>query len=229
MKTNIILLSVVTLLCISCKKNVNEPGPIQINFSKEALTYVYMPPNKYYIYKDSATGETDSVMVTQSEVDRILAPAQTYNILGFPGHQPAFYYQSFSLLLSKINGSSSSDWFYGIAKANLGYFSSSNTDSAGLMLLERNRSANADKLYVFNSFSLASGFGNTVFPSLTIEGKVYSDVIRVTNNNGYTPSISGYSQFYLATIYYWAKGIGIIKRSLITASSTKTWTLVRNG
>jgi len=220
MKKNLFSIVACTLLFISCKKNVDEPAQvIHINFSKEALAYVQMPANKYYIYKDSATGETDSVVVTKSTLETQLMPSQTYNILGLVGLWPAYNYQTFTLVLSKIIGSTSTDWFSGIANAGYSYFIGANTDAAGVWLIERNRSAT-----VFDSPSFLIDHSKIISPTITLEGKDYSAVVQFTNSIG-QPS----NQNYLAYTYYWAKGIGIIKRSITTGNTTQTWTLVRNG
>ncbi len=225
MKKNVLLLIISTILFASCKKSVDEPAQsMHFNFSKEALAYVQMPANKNYIYKDSATGEMDSILVNKSTLENNLMPSSTYNILGFPSTFPAYYFQTFTLLLTKINGSKSLDWFYGIANANIGNYIGGSNDSAGVLLLERDRSLNADKGYVFNSFPVQGGV-KMIIPNLTIEGKEYIDVVRFTSTNGLTPSANGYR----AVIYYWAKGIGLIKRSISSTNSTKTWTLVKNG
>ena len=222
MQKNVFLLAIGTLLFISCKKSVDDPRlNIQMNFSKEALAYVQMPANKYYIYKDSATGDTDSVVVAQSSLETKLMPSLTYNILGFDTHQPAYNYQTFTLLLAKVNGSTSTDWFYGIADANY-FFTLKNTDTAGVWLMEKHRSTDEFILVVFSPH-FTNG-NKIIIPNLTIEGKNYSDVVQFTNRR-LTPS----SQNYLASTYYWAKGIGIIKRSITTGNTTQTWSLTRNG
>lgn len=220
MKKNVFLLTVGTLLFISCKKTVDEPAQkILINFSNEALAYVQMPANKYYIYKDSATGETDSVIVTKSTLETNLMPSQTYNILGLVGQWPAYNYQTFTLLLSKVTGSTSSDWFYGFADAHISTYIGASTNFANVRLIEKSRSVT-----VIDSWYFLTAQSKKISPTITLEGKDYSDVVQFTDSIG-QPS----NQNYLAYTYYWAKGLGIIKRSITTGNSTQTWTLVRNG
>jgi len=223
MKKNILYVVAVAMLFFSCKKSADSPALETFNFSKESLTYVQIPLNKYFIYKDSVSSNTDSVIVTQSALVTQLMPAHQSGGF-FDPIQPAYNYQTFTLLLSKINGNTSTDWFYGIA----------NTDSYvspdGLLLRERDRSTNADKNYVFSQGSkIISPGSQIIITNITIEGKDYSHVIQFTSSNGILPSSSSYHQYYLACTYYWAKGIGIIKRTVTTATSTQTWTLVRRG
>lgn len=229
MKKTACFIAIALLLCLSCKKEA-EPVIPQNNFIKEAFDYVQLSTNDYFIYRDSATGDTDSVIVTNSELERILSPKRESTQLFDPG-QPAYYYQTFTLLLSKVNGTGTEDWLYAIASsASFSYAGSGATESADLKLLERNRSRNEDRLYIFN-YPLTQAFTFTqVSPlSLTIEGTNYPEVIRFSGNNGLTPSSPNYQQYYQASAYYWVKGIGIIKRELITATSVRSWTLVKKG
>ena len=220
MKKNLFSIVACTLLFISCKKTVDEPAKkIQINFSKEALAYVQMPVNKYYIYKDSASGKIDSVVVTKSTLETNLMPSQTYNILGLVGQRPAYHYQTFTLLLTKVTGSISTEWFYGNADAGYSAYIGASTDLAGVWLIERNR-----RVVVFDSRSFLIEHSKIIIPTITLEGKDYSDVVQFTNSIG-QPS----NQNYIADTYYWAKGLGIIKRSITTGNTTQTWTLVKTA
>jgi hypothetical protein len=132
-----IALSLIVFLFISCKKE-NTPPPPEINFAAEGLAYVQLPLNKYFIYKDSATGMQDSVVVTESKLER------NFN----SQYSVPFYQQVFTITLTKNNGATQNDWFYAIAKAeNFGIFSAASTNSASLALRERDRINNTDKNY----------------------------------------------------------------------------------
>jgi len=168
------------------KKSTDSPALETFNLSKESLAYVQIPIGKYFIYKDSVSGNTDSVIVTKSElktVPHFVSPSL------FDG-RVSYYYQSCTLYLSKKNGNASILWFEKIAEAN------ANVHDAYLDLYSTQK----------------------IIPNITIEGKNYSDVIQVT-----------YSSSYFASTFYWAKGIGIIKRTETKGASTQTWTLLRNG
>jgi len=184
MKKNIIYILGFTILIISCEKSTDVPT---YNLSKESLAYVQIPVGKYFIYKDSVSGNTDSVIVTESKLGRV-PHFVSYSIFD---SRVSYYYQSFTLSLSKVNGNTSILWFNGIAGAN----------------------ANENDAYRFGTSSIQK-----ILPNIIIEGKDYSDVVQVTYS---------YSSLYYC--YYWAKGIGIIKRTEPKGASAQTWTLLRRG
>jgi len=189
MKKNIFCILAITILFISCEKSAEVPT---YNFSKESLTYAQIPLNKYFIYKDSVSGDTDSVIATRSTMGKVPISVHPNSIWPV-----SHYCQKFTLMLS--NRSTSIIWFYGDAVAY----------------------ANENDVYMFGNPS-----GNQkVLPKITIEGKDYSDVVQVKGGNNLSPS----SPSYGASTFYWAKGIGIIKRTETKDSSTQTWTLLRRG
>lgn len=79
--------------------------------------------------------------------------------------------------------------------------------------------------YPYFTNTIGSQYVFVNIPNITIEGKSYSDVVQLTYSNYQSPS----SPSYYTSTYYWAKGIGIIKRTVTTATSTQTWTLLRHG
>jgi hypothetical protein len=183
-----------------------------------------LPLNKYFIYKDSATGMLDSVVVKQSEVVYILIPAHR-SIGLFDPDVPAYYIQKFTLLLTR-NGTTSDDWFYGeAATLKMGFGAPQSTSDAPLALRERYRISNVDKIDKNHVFFYPVNPYSSVMPTITIEGKTYSNAIMTSIANGLEPT----HQSYLKSIYYWVKGIGIIKREIRTSSSIKTELLIRNG
>jgi hypothetical protein len=240
------------ILIASCKKDALKVTPYvekkpsnYIKFSNEALKYLQLPLKAYFIYKDSVTGNFDSVVVTQCDLEKKLMPAHpvTYNFYGLTGVStfPEYYYQTFSLTLSIYNNGSQQDWFTSYDD-NSRYESSiySEVDSS-IILLENKRPGDNSNTLVFNyndasfkyltnlsksndrEYALKS-YGVTEIPALTIEGNIYLNVIRILQNySTYANPKANLSE------YYWAKGIGIIKRTLRTPTFTKTWTLLRHG
>ncbi len=211
----------------SCKKDkTSEPETYNIQFSAEALAYVQLPLNKYFIYKDSASGALDSVVVTQSNLKKQFAAP--YVASTFRNAVPGFYYQEFSLLITKYNGTSEEDWFYGFATSSGVGPTIYNSDSANLNLLEKdrvnNKNLNYAFLYPFTPYSSLQE-NIAVIPSITIEGKIYTNVELYSYSN----TTDNTRADYLKSTYYWAKGAGIIKREIKTSSSVKTKTLVRYG
>jgi hypothetical protein len=224
----------ILLLCLFCScekdKATDQTDPTYIQFSADALAYVQLPINKYFIYKDSASGSTDSVIVTESEVEKLFQPKDTFQGLFGPLYLPAYYYQDFSLLLTSYSDTSQKDWFYGVAESAFplsGNFQTSN--SASLSLLEKNRSTdnpiNYAFLYPLDTTIYSPQEKKSIIPSVIIEGKNYSNVEMYSEPN----IIDSTDTNYLRTTHYWAKGVGIIKREIKTSNSIKTYVLVRNG
>ncbi len=202
-----------------CKKaEVTVHQPDQFSFSRHALEYVHLPLGKYLIYKDSASAQLDSVVVTTSNLENLYVPSYG----GSPSalwldFNPAYNHEVFYLTLSKYNGNQSSNWFIGNGDAYrsgfFGYGIPGDTIAVDLR--------NQDGFSVFYSFN--SEYSNL---SMNIEGKIYSNII-VTYSYTYllNPSDPGYHAF----VTYWAKPVGIIKRTIRDANSIKTYTLLRNN
>jgi hypothetical protein len=195
---NIFLLIICTFL--GCKKNANNS--VSSTFPKDGLAYIQFNTGKYFIYKDSATLKTDSVVVTES----LLQPTST--TIG----NALYNEQQYSLILSKIDSSGKADeWLSGIAYSGPGELND--------IALVRNDSLNASG-YCFRY--PPCNCGNEInIPSMIVEGKTYTDVV-VTANDSSTYAPSAY--------YYWAAGTGLIKRSEMDNSGiTKTYTLLRSN
>jgi len=111
-----------SLLSLSCKKidiggsftsgSIN-PNTVTIHFYQPVLDYIQLPANRYFIYKDSATGSSDSVRVTQSAIETSFTAATS----GFPG-SPATNIDVFKLTLTKFQAQTPTNqtWFQGIAR-----------------------------------------------------------------------------------------------------------------
>lgn len=69
----------------------------------------------------------------------------------------------------------------------------------------------------------------TVNPIFMKYNSTKQELLYGHNAHGLTPSSTNYQQYYQASAYYWVKGIGIIKRELVTATSVHSWTLIRKG
>ena len=167
---------------LSCKKD-DPPQPEAVaDLNKEGLAYINLPVGKYFIYKDSATGIEDSVIVTTSSLEYIHEPASpgTNTSLG----RSPFKYQVFTLILTKIKPLPRGEWFYGKTS------------------------------------------DITLIPTLTIEGKTYSDVIQVTEEIGGYPIDD---PLYKKIIYYWVKNVGIIKAVTVLGSVSSVYTLLRSS
>ena len=99
-KKMLFAITIIITLFISCKKDhtsSQNDAKIIATFSPEALTYIKLPLNSYYIYKDSATGILDSVVVTTSNSKLVDVPKYVGGncILG-PCIFPAFTSQEYN-------------------------------------------------------------------------------------------------------------------------------------
>jgi hypothetical protein len=232
MKLSFLTIILLCFVCYSCKKSkvtTKQTDPVYIQFSADALAYVRLPLNKYFIYKDSASGLIDSVIVTESDVEKVFQPEYTVQVFNGTFNLPAYYYQDFSLLLTGYSGTSQKEWFYAVAQSTFPSFDNSkNSDNASLVLLEKNRTTDTPINYAFvypldTISSLVEKM--SIISSILIEGKMYSNVEFYSNSNG----IDSTNADYARSIYYWAKGVGIIKREIKTSNSIQTYLLVRNG
>ena len=212
---------VICLFCSCKKEKASTAKTDDFSLSAEGLSYVQIPLKRYFIYKDSATGTPDSVVVTLSSLDKQFQPASG-GVLG--ATLPAYYYQTFSLLLTSY-GTTHRDWFYGeTIDLPVYYLAGPMSDTLRLQLEERDRAAGADLGLAF-SLNKGTGATDSIIPTLSVEGKTYMNVLFFSDWNGLDSSNSAYR----SSSYYWVKNLGIIKRLIKTSNSIKTESLVRNG
>lgn len=216
---------VTVFFLVACKKDkpgavTNPPPTIKLNAA--ALEFVQLPVGRYFIYKDSATGFTDSVRVTQSIFETLFHPGKAgtnCGILCFDPGEAAFYFEKFSLTIS----STSQEWFKGIASTD-NYYPSYYFNLLGnpAVVIDTNFFL-ADAFW----YPLQSSGVNlyTFLPSLIIEGHTYTGIHQFSASNGLPVSDANYK----GTTFYWVKGIGIIKKEIRTYNSIKTSLLVRHG
>jgi len=176
-----------------------------LKLDAEGLQYVQLDIGKYFIYKDSASGILDSVVVTKSLLENIFTPAVTGGLFET---YPAYNSEVFSLTLTKIEVNSESVWLEAQTPPALCCPSLSSNNEPVQML---------DSIGLVFCYPIGDCNSIDLISSLTVEGKVYQDVIKMAGGaNG-------------ASTYYWAKGLGLIKRIEILNSDTQTYTLIRNN
>jgi hypothetical protein len=205
-KSYLLVFTLSFLLMLNCKKSSDHrfDGSVQLKLDAEGLQYVQLDVGKYFIYKDSASGKLDSVVVTKSLLENVFIPAVTSG--GFT--YSAYNSEIFSLTLTKTDANGETIWLDAKTPPALccPSLSSNNqsiqmSDSAGLVFCYPSSEC--------NSVDLIS--------SLTLEGKTYQDVIKVPGGAN------------SASTYYWAKDVGLIKRIETLNSDTQTYTLIRNN
>src|SRR5436190_12095574 len=215
--TMLILASLIVLF--SCKKDPVKEEPASLTpvtdstkFSRDALSYVQLTAGKYFIYKDSTTSSQDSVVVTTSLLNTVYFPPASDAVFTYKAHTQ----EKFDLVLTKFTDSDQVEWFNGHADAFCdGLGINNNCDSAAVDLMEGGLMA----------FEGVQSYPSNL--SVAIEGKTYNNVII---HDSWTSTIDINDPRYVHNIYYWAKGVGIIKRTNITTGgAVKTYTLLRNN
>ena len=214
----LLLFGILAILFQSCEKIGPDisvtSSSYSLKFSRKALDYVKLTEKKYLIYKDSASGHLDSVVVTKSSLENKYTPEEWY----WYGWYSAYYHENFSLTLTKFTGGVGSEWFNGEAKLLISDPAYS-TDIAPINLVTLDKFANS-----YTTFYL--GEDDPTNYSMIIEGKTYNNVVTTV----YDRNLDINHPDYLKETYYWAKGIGIIKRELITTGgAVKTARLLRNN
>lgn len=226
MKKNIFyLITAVVFLITACKKMApaidlnltgqTPPGTNRVSFYTTALEFIKLPANRYFIYKDSATGSTDSVVVTQTIVETKYQAATA----GYPG-KPALYYDTYTLILTKLPASQI--WYQAVATCDYFFLPAPSTGIDSNFTFYNDPSQPVSFWYPFET---SNNRQYTFLPNLTIEGNTYSGVHQFFATNGLPPTDTNYQ----GTIFYWVKGIGIIKKEIRTFNSVKTSLLVRYG
>jgi hypothetical protein len=212
----------VFFILASCSKNAQapqQPAIAQTYFSQQALAWADIPVNRYFIYKDSGSGQEDSVFCSTSNISEKLMPA--IGSSGFSGANPAYYYQEYDLeLRTKGTGP---DWFSG-------------TDYSGAPVGDP--PYNSSWIYFCGSDNYTDGVicgigftfssdSSNYLPNINIGGKTYTDVVFTDCTDG--ASYDTAQSWYFSNRYYWAKGIGVIKRSVRTSTGTFSQVLERYG
>jgi hypothetical protein len=224
MKNITIPLAILIIVMSSCTKSISKkPDPniseFDIFFSKAAMEYVQLPVNRHFIYKDSATGNIDSVVVTQSDLSNFIIPGdRAFSVL-------PVYSQIYHLMLTKTNDSATT-WFDGLAKSLDGADYRYATDTMASLRFAASDNIITDTVpdYGFSSNVVFDNYD--YISSMTVESKTYHDVI-VDNYSiyGIGPGRPG----YINSLYYWARNVGIIKRTVKTNSFTITSLLESYG
>lgn len=218
MKTINIIFSIVFIFILSCEKEEIPPELENVTLNKDAVTFLKVTPGKYLIYKDSTTSETDSIIITKCEFNKLYQSEIISNNIFIPS-TPAHYYEHFELIYTKkTDANESSIWFKGIANANYSFFAPLSNIPLNLV----------DYIDTFELYSGSFYYDeNTILiPNMTIEGIIYENILVHKTFNGLEID----NPYYLKTEYYWAKGIGIIQQSIERSNGVRqTFYLIRHN
>jgi hypothetical protein len=148
MKPYLFAVALASVISLGCIKE-NDRYLITNTFPAAGLTYVQLRPNQYFIYKDSATGLEDSVVVTKCITGAVTTSSQY-------GDYRTDYLQ---LEMTKFDLINSEIWLIGKARAYTG--------NSMLFLYEGD-----GMVTLFSYLPYVKGI------TLTVEGNVYSDVLE---------------------------------------------------
>jgi hypothetical protein len=199
-----LFLAFLTAFIYGCKKADEQPA-IKWRIDPEALKYIKLNVGQYFIYKDSATGREDSVVVTKSETH--MEPyAYSYYNLDNRWVTENVQREGFELELTLKTSNTSTKWLWGkvlvsrLAYDNLQF--DDMIDNTGSMF--------------FSPLSPPSCSCTGTLPSMTVEGKTYQSVVFQLNGDHWRD-------------YYWAPNVGLIKRTRTDGGITYTATLLRHN
>lgn len=203
--------SLIAISMTSCQKDVADvDSPVDhvynISFSRNALGYVNIPVGKYFIYKVTGYSALDSVAVTSNELDTVNFPRDIN--FSFPEHNVERIRLRWTKYTPVFGGGIvTSTWLRGGTVP--GYFipyDSSSTADVRLVI------SGTDQTMFFARDNLAGT------QTLVVEGVTYQGVIRAESNNGLPITDPAYEK----NEFYWAKGVGIVKRVVTTFNGTIT-------
>ena len=219
----------------SCKKQhpaTHRTFSNHLAFSVTALQYIRPSLNNYFIYEDSATGTTDSVVITENTLENILCPKHYDTLPVFFSNDVTvteiddYYYQSLRLVYTKFVGNTASNW---LSLANddlhsIEEFSLFDPSPDSSIIMEKwDSTFSIPTAYYFGyPFGTAS-----VIPDIVIGQKTYHDVVNFHYEQ--LPNSSNDPDSLKSADTYWARGIGLIKRTEVTTNTTHSWSLVRKG
>jgi hypothetical protein len=217
-----------------CETSSECPKDSVITLEQEMIDWIQYKPGSYWIYKDSISGNIDSVYVTNFKIERIEmfdnkrrgkyrhCPIRIADLLKID------YETSLGnryRLIGQFGVGSGVQNNTNIVNGNVGVFSLSSSGHTG-----------SSSLYMF--FPPLQGtvgrwaFGwtliehDTIFPQYNVLGKNYQNVLRVNDNYNVV--------FNAHTIFYHVKNIGILRKEIYEINKDmpysnliNVWELVR--
>jgi len=192
------------LFClISCSKADKANDVRKLNAT--GLGYIQLRPNQYFIYKDSATGRQDSVIVTESSLT-----TESYTENNSNGSYSGTR-EVFSLTLTRKGAGGDSIWLKGQARGEAYLNRTMLEDISGTLI------------FLYPALCLCTDIYELSF--FSVEGKTYSNVVVLED---------AISFGYFKT-FYWAPSVGVIKMIVRTANGVGgintiwSYSLVRNN
>lgn len=219
---NLSLIALIVLVTNSCKKkDCNVLGECKekyywVGIGEEPKSYLWAQTGSYWIYKHTATGNIDTQTCTGFLLDTI----RSKGTMETNKHITVDWERIRRYIYSSFHNRTYFD------QTRLKEPDDPNFNN-GFTILDR-RTSGGDNTPFFHPFDFSAGFGSgSSFVKyagndslLNIQGKPYSNVVKF---NIAMDNIEDYCN-NSNNIYYWAKGIGLIKKEMITCNSS--WELV---
>lgn len=213
------LLIIIFMFLASCGKAKikEEVPPLHYKFDGMMKVKLYLPEGRFFIYRDSATANADSVVVTKSLITPDILHAGEYDCSWWgpdlcDGHgSPSYYSDYYSLVLT--NYTNPSEWL------------NVEGSCAPNDLIKLANPVSHELFLWYPYWNLSSTTATTLnIPAMTVQGQSYTTVRRFE-----THSDSTSLHDHIISIIYWVPDIGVIKRTVIEGGGIKTQELVRRG
>lgn len=216
----VIMFILIGLLFSTCKnknKNCQEKGNCPPEYYRfrlgEAKDYLWAKPGSYWIYKQTGTGILDTQIVTGFLYDSITVKGTE----DYSQHITIEYDKVY-----RVTTSSYRHWTYNDEtidmRPNAEHYKN------WVVILNREGSTVGNAAVFVYPVLIGNGYGNTSYEGMDslmiIQGKTYTNVAKFhTTIDGIWEDCPPYT----ASMYYWAKGVGLIKR--IALNRSDNWEL----
>ncbi len=232
-------ISIFTILLIvllsTCRKKADPPAENLGFFSLgEAKDYLLFKPGTWWVYKNSYTNELDTMILTSCAMDTVHAESKIrffdYEAMGFGilSKRDNAYYSSPGSSMNADASTFSATWSWECQRIG-GYH---------LMHTTTPSTTGSGFFYPFDKSKRGNGVYETTFDdrkdSLIVGGKTYYDIVSFSVYfDGAYPYPNIYIYDFSNSMYYWAKGFGLIKIELQSIDANKmpiamNWELIES-
>jgi len=200
---------VIALAMQSCQKDPVMVDPMtrvfNIKMSPNALEYVNIPVGKYFVYKVPGYTALDSVVVTNNELAMVNFPRDNSN--NFPEHNVQRLRLTMTQYIQTSGGMITTEWLKGVAMPEI-FNPYDSTTTADVRL----RFSGTQQVIFYGAQNISGSL------TMVVEGVTYTGVSKAESDNGLPISNAGYEK----NTFYWAKGVGIIKRVVVNWNGATT-------
>jgi hypothetical protein len=219
-------LLIIVFLGTKCRKD-NTPPPTYY-LPQEVKDYMYFQPGTYWVYKDSASGVLDSIIVTEANSEMFT------DMFDPPANKISHIEERFTIKTYSFLDDYEYDYI-AFARGN-----NCSTDYCAYVRREKIIPNNTDVPYTYALFyPFTIGYTPTAaspsvqslsakYDSLLVEGKYYKDVIEYYETKNSTETNQ-------PTYFYIAKNYGVIRKKIWVYNGSlgfwewRTWELLRSN